>query len=125
MSDWLDDLYESPGGDEESILHRKQEAIGFVVAEFNVHDKSKVRLRWIIENKMNVKGYVYSSDILELYYTLLQTGNYEGQLFKYEGVSDILIWKNPFKERRWYIVEAIKYIIGGIIGVAIAKLFGI
>jgi hypothetical protein len=39
-----------------------------VIEEFKSYKKSKVRLRWVIESKMKIEGYVYSSDLLEVYY---------------------------------------------------------
>ena len=128
MTDWLDDLYESPGSDTESILHRKQEAIDYIVAEFDVHGKSKVRLRWIIENKMNIDGYVYSSDLLEVYYAMMETGDYEGQLFKFEGVSDVMIWRKPWHERNklmfGFLTSTVGYTAVVIVTFIIGLLFG-
>jgi len=120
MSDWLDDLYESPGSDEISLLHRKDEIVGCIISEFDVGGKSKVRLRWVVEEKMKIEGHFYSSDLLEIYYAIIQTGDYNGTLFKYEGISDALVWRKPWHERHRYleiaIITAVSIIVGYVIG---------
>ena len=125
MSDWLDDLYESPGSDVVSLVDRKQEVIDSIIEEFEVNHKSKVRIRWIIEEKMKIEGYVYSSDILEIYYGLLETGDYDGELMKPKGISDVLIRRKPWHERNRILFVFITSVTGYVATIAIAFIIGL
>ena len=124
MSDWLDDLYES-GTYNLDIAEIKDKIIEFSIMEFDVYRKSKVRLRWIIENKLKIEEYIYSSDLLEVYYALLETGDYDGRLIKYKGVSDILIWRKPWHERNRILFGFILSTVGYIATLTIAFIVGL
>jgi hypothetical protein len=125
MSDWLSDSYSSPGSDDISILDRKQEAISFIINEFNVHGKSKVRIRWIVEERMKVRSFVYSSDILEIYYALAETGDYNGTFMKYNEISDIIITRKPWHERHRYLFGFINSGIGFSATILVAFIIGV
>ena len=89
--------------------------------------QSRVRLGYVILDEMKLE---YSkSDLLEILGALEETGKYHSRFVKHKnGRDDFIIFNVPkksWKERYWVLVEAFKYIIGGVIGVIIAKLFGI
>ena len=99
MSDWLDDLYESGGSYTTDIETLKKQIRDLIIEEFDIKRSAKVRFRWVIETKLEIIDCIYSSDLLEIYYSLLETGRYNGQLIKYNGRSDILMWRKSWQER--------------------------
>ena len=125
MADWLDDLYDSPGSNDVNLIERKQEVISAIVSEFDAFGKSNVRLRWIIEEKLKIEGYVYSSDLLEVYYALLETGDYDGTLIKYKGMSDVLIRRKPWHERNRLLFGFINSTVGQLASLLVAFILGL
>ncbi len=125
MSDWLDDQYDSPSGDEQSLLPIKADVIKRIEDEFKIHKASKVRLRWVLENRMSITNYVYSSDLLEIFYEMIETGNYEGRLIKFNDISDIIIWRKPWHERNRLFYGAINSSIAYTITLTLTFILGL
>jgi hypothetical protein len=87
--------------------------------------KSNVRLRWVISQKLKIESYAYASDLLEIFYTMVETGDYDGTLIKYKGLSDVLIRRKPWHERNRLIYGFITSTVGYIATISIAFTIGL
>jgi hypothetical protein len=122
---WLDDLYGSPSSTDITILDIKDEIISSIIHEFDAMNKSVVRIRWVINQKLGIKGSIASYELLEVFYSMVETGDYEGDLFKYEGLSDILIRRKPWYKRNRILYSFLTSAVGYISTIAMAFIIGL
>ncbi len=77
---------------------------------------------------MKIKGHFYSSDLLEIFYSMIETGDYDGKLMKYKGMSDALITRKPWHERQrvlfGFITSATGYTASVLAAFIIGLIFG-